>query len=130
MKKKEDLNFEIAFFEGVLSFAPDFTEALFCLGDAYSKKGRFEEGLIIDLRLNKLLPADETARYNLACDYSLLKQPDACLAALHQAIELGYRDFSFMHKDPDLAFIRTDPRYQQLLARWLTRERGVNQKIQ
>jgi len=115
MSKQEELDFEISFYENLLKKKPDFVNALIALGDAYTKRGRYEDGLKIDQRLAQLSPDDPTVHYNLACSYSLLKIPDFCLDALKKAIQLGYRDFGFMKKDPDLDFIRRDPRYKELL---------------
>jgi len=117
-KKKDNLDFEITFFERLLEHKPTFVQALVALGDAYTKKGLYEKGLEIDKRLVQLKPKDDIVYYNLACDYSLLEQAEQSLQALEQALELGYRDFSFMEKDPDLAFIRKDPRFRQLLSRY------------
>jgi tetratricopeptide (TPR) repeat protein len=115
MSKQEDLDFEISFYENLLKENPNFVEALIALGDAYTKRGCYEDGLKIDQRLVQLRPDDPTVHYNLACSYSLLKMAKPCLAVLKKAIQLGYRDFSFMKKDPDLDFIRRDPRYKELL---------------
>ena len=115
MSLQEDLDFEISFYEGVLRNRPDFIDALIALGDAYTKRRRYKDGLNIDQRLAGLRPDDPIVHYNLACSYSLLKLADLCLRALRRAIRLGYRDFAFMHKDPDLEFIRKDPRYKELL---------------
>jgi tetratricopeptide (TPR) repeat protein len=113
MKHKQDLDFEINFFESLLEKRPDFTEALVALGDTYTKKGRFQDGLRIDQKLASLRPEDAVVAYNLACDYSLLHDAELCLQALGRAVKLGYDDFVFMDKDPDLEFIRNDPRYRE-----------------
>ncbi len=117
-KKKDNLDFEISFFERLLEYKPTFVQALVALGDAYTKKGLYEKGLEIDKRLVQLKPKDDIVYYNLACDYSLLEQTEQSLQALAQALQLGYRDFSFMEKDPDLAYTRKDARYRQLLSRY------------
>lgn len=62
-----------------------------------------------------LRPEDATVRYNLACRYALLKQPDLALVTLRKAIELGYSDFRYMEEDRDLESIRKDPRFRKLL---------------
>ncbi len=121
MDKTEDLDFEIAFYEGLLKKLPDFVNALSALGDAYTKRGRFQDGLRVDQRLAQLKPKDPLVYYNLACSYSLLQMPGECLAALRSALRLGYRDFRFMEQDKDLAFIRQDPRYRTLLSRYRRR---------
>ena len=110
------LDFEISFFEGILAHTPGFIEAWIALGDAYTKKGRYEDGLQVDSKLARMRPDDGVIRYNLACSYSLLGKADACLQALADAIRLGYRDFAFMFADADLAFIRKDPRFHELLS--------------
>ena len=114
----ENLDFEISFYEDLLKENPDFVDALIALGDAYTKKGRYKEGLEIDKRLVRLKPQEPIIHYNLACSYSLLKMSDVCLQTLERAIHLGYREFGFMEKDPDLNFIRKDPRYRNLLSRY------------
>jgi len=121
MTSQEDLDFEISFYENLLKGKPDFVDALIALGDAYTKRGRCKEGLKIDQRLARLKPDDPVVHYNLACSYSLLKMSDLCLEALEKAIHLGYSEFSFMQKDPDLEFIRKDPRYRELLSRYAKR---------
>jgi len=117
MISREDLNFEISFYEKLLRKKPDFINALVALAEAYTRTGRYKEGLKIDQRLVELKPADPIAHYNLACSYSLLKIADASLLALKKAIDLGYRDFAFIEKDQDLEFIRKDPRYKELLSK-------------
>ena len=123
----EDLDFEISFYEGILKENPDFVNALVVLGDAYTKRGRFQEGLLVDQRLAHLKPDDPIVHYNLACSYSLLETPGAALDALTEALRLGYRDFSFMERDSDLISIRKEPRYQELIARY-GRKRAEKEK--
>ncbi len=115
MISREDLDFEISFYERLLKKRPDFINALVALGDAYTKRGRYEDGLKVDKRLVRLKPDDPLVHYNLACSYSLLKMAESALSALKKAIRLGYRDFAFMERDPDLEYIRKDPRYKELL---------------
>jgi tetratricopeptide (TPR) repeat protein len=109
--KKENLEFEISFYEALLKKDPKFIEALIPLAENYTRVGRHEEGLKIDLELSKLLPEDPMVHYNLACSYSLLNQIDASGKALDKAIHLGYHDFEHMEKDPDLALLRSSPVY-------------------
>jgi tetratricopeptide (TPR) repeat protein len=118
---EEDLDFEISFYEDLVRDKSDFIDALMLLADAYTKKGLYEKGLEADLKLTALRPKDPTIAYNLACDYSLLKDADRCLETLEKAIALGYRDFRYMTKDPDLDFIRHDNRYKALILRFRKR---------
>lgn len=121
-RMEEDLDFEISFYEDLIKGKPDFIDALVLLGDAYTKKGMYQKGLEADLRLSSLLPKDATVHYNLACDYALLKDADHCLETLEKAIKLGYRDFKWMEKDVDLAYVRQDARYKELVAKYRKRQ--------
>lgn len=111
---KEDLEFEIRFFEGISHRDPDFIEALQILGDAYTKTGQWDKGLQVDERLARLCPDNALVFYNLACSYSLLKQLDAAFAALDRAIKLGYDDTRWLVKDPDLENLRRDNRFEKI----------------
>jgi tetratricopeptide (TPR) repeat protein len=115
---QKDLSFEISFYESLLARKPDFYQALVALGEAYTAAGMHREGLDADLRLLKLRPLDETVHYNLACDYSLLNDTGPCLKHLEKALVLGYREFRFMEQDTDLAFVRQDVRFWELLAKY------------
>ncbi len=111
---KEDLEFEIRFFEGVTQRDPDFIDALQILGDAYTKTGQWEKGLTIDKRLARLCPNNPLVFYNLACSYSLMSHLDEAFAALNRAVRLGYNDAKWMVKDPDLENLRKDSRFEAL----------------
>ena len=111
---KEDLEFEIRFFEGISHRDPDFIEALQILGDAYTKTGQWEKGLKVDERLAKLCPDNPLVFYNLACSYALLKHVDEAFAALDQAVRLGYNDARWLTKDPDLDNLRQDNRFEKI----------------
>jgi tetratricopeptide (TPR) repeat protein len=112
--RKEDLEFEIEFFEGIAHREPDYIEALQILGDAYTKSGQWEKGLKIDERLAKLCPDNPLVFYNLACSYSLLNRVDEAFAALTEAVKRGYDDARWLTKDPDLANLRHDDRFEKI----------------
>jgi tetratricopeptide (TPR) repeat protein len=122
--KKEDLAFEIAFFEGIARRDPDYIEALQVLGDAYTKTGQWEKGLLVDQRLARLCPENPLVFYNLACSYSLMKSIDEAFAALDRAVQLGYNDARWLAKDPDLENLRHDSRFETI--RLHLRKRGHN----
>jgi tetratricopeptide (TPR) repeat protein len=111
---KEDLEFEIEFFEGVTKRDPGFIEALQILGDAYTKRGQWDKGLKIDKRLAHLCPDNPLVFYNLACSYSLVSRLDESFAALNKAVKLGYNDAQWLAKDPDLANLRQDSRFETI----------------
>jgi tetratricopeptide (TPR) repeat protein len=113
----EELDFEIAFYEGILERLPDAADVLMALGNDYTRRGLLEKGLAIDEQLCRLRGNDPIVRYNLACTYSLLGRLDDALEALTTAVAMGYNDFSYMQQDPDLDNLRADPRYADLLER-------------
>jgi tetratricopeptide (TPR) repeat protein len=115
--EKRSLDVEIGFIEGVVRRDPDYIEALQILGDDYTRRGRFGDGLKIDEQLARLRPQDPTVLYNLACSYSLTGETDAAFEALHRALGAGYDDFKWLAQDPDLAALRSHPRYDEVRAK-------------
>jgi Flp pilus assembly protein TadD len=114
-EKKTDLDFEARFFESVLKHNPRYVAVLEILGGLYTRQGRIADGLKMDRKLVKLQPGNATARYNLACSLALSKRKAAALTELRQAVELGYRDFTWMEQDPDLDGLQKHPEFQALL---------------
>ncbi len=113
----DDRIFEIQFFERLVERHPAFVEPLIQLGELYTRTGRYTDGLQIDRRLTKLRPRDPITWYNLACSYSLVGQFAYALRALKKAIQLGYEDWAFLQRDPDLAPLRRAPAFQHFLAK-------------
>jgi tetratricopeptide (TPR) repeat protein len=113
----KNLDLEILFFEGLVRRDPTYIEALQILGDNYTRRGLYTEGLLIDQRLSRLRPDDSIVHYNLACSYSLTGQIDLAFQALHAAISLGYRDFKAMDSDPDLNNVRQHAEYKRIRAK-------------
>src|SRR5688572_4600003 len=89
-RELRDLDVEISFLEGVVKRDPGFVEALQVLGDAFTKRGKFDAGLEVDEQLSKLCPDDPMVLYNLACSYALTKRFEPAVVALLRAIEIGY----------------------------------------
>ena len=114
---RDELEFEIDFFERLVARHPAFVEPLTQLGEAYTRAGRYTDGLTVDRRLVKLRPRDPITWYNLACSCALLEQLSQAMRALKKAIELGYDDWEFLQRDPDLASLRRAPEFQHFLAK-------------
>ncbi|HZI33254.1 MAG TPA: hypothetical protein VFF11_13015 [Candidatus Binatia bacterium] len=112
--EKRDLDTKIQFIEGLVRRDPDYVDALQLLGDHYTQRGRYLEGLHVDERLARLEPKNPLVFYNLACSYSLTEEFDRALFALDHAIKLGYRDFAWLAKDPDLKKLRANPAFAEL----------------
>jgi tetratricopeptide (TPR) repeat protein len=113
-EQQRTLDVQIEFMEGVVRRDPRYVEALQLLGDNYTKRGRYNEGLTVDERLAQLEPENPLVFYNLACSYSLTDQCDRAADAIEKALTLGYSDFKWLVKDPDLRKLRAHPRYKQI----------------
>jgi tetratricopeptide (TPR) repeat protein len=116
-REARDLDIEIGFLEGVVRRDPEYVDALQVLGDNYTQRGRYHKGLDIDLHLCRLRPRDALTHYNLACSLALTGETARAIEILHRALDLGYRDFKWMRRDPDLRGIRRHPLYQSIRAR-------------
>jgi tetratricopeptide (TPR) repeat protein len=116
MSRKEDTNFDIAFYESVLRRDPSYVDVVELLGGLYTKAGRIADGLKMDRKLVRLLPDNDTAHYNLACSLALCKRPTEALRSLAKAVDLGYDDAGWMETDPDLEPLRKRKAFAVLLA--------------
>src|SRR5271165_6971183 len=114
---QRDLDTKINFLAGIVRRDPDYVDALQLLGDHYTQRGLFQEGLKVDERLAQLEPNSSLVFYNLACSYSLTAQYDRAVQALDRALELGYRDFAWLARDPDLKKLRQQPAYDDIKAK-------------
>lgn len=109
------MDFEIHFYERILDRKPDFVQALMALGDLYTKKGRFQEGLTLDRRLSQLRPEDPYVFYNLACSYSLINDIAKAASVMKLAVKNGYRNFVFLENDRDLVNLLKDADFRRYL---------------
>jgi tetratricopeptide (TPR) repeat protein len=116
-QEQRDLDLEITFMEGIVRRDSEYVEALQILGDAYTRRGRYEDGLKVDQQLAILCPDNALVHYNLACSFSLTCCFDEAADALEEAINLGYRDFKWISQDPDLKNLRKQPCYRKIRAK-------------
>jgi tetratricopeptide (TPR) repeat protein len=114
---QRDLDIKIEFLAGLVRRDPDYVDALELLGDHYTRRGRYAEGLKVDEHLARLEPRRPLVFYNLACSCSLTGQFDRAALALEKALQLGYRDFRWLAKDPDLRKLRQQPIYRDIEAK-------------
>lgn len=64
---------------------------------------------------DKLQFAQWRARYNIACSYALMNNKDAAFEWLHKALEVGFNQTQLLETDSDLASLREDSRFQNVL---------------
>ena len=113
-KEVRELDVKITFMEGIVRRDPRYVEALQILGDHYTQRGRYEHSLQVDKQLSNLEPCNPLVFYNLACSYSLNGELDMAAVALEKALSLGYRDFKWLARDPDLQKLRKHPSYRTI----------------
>ena len=121
LAERSQLDFELNFFGAIVGSLPDYLDALRVHANNLSVKGLVKESLKTDLKLAELRPEDPDIRYNLACRYAQLRQPDMAIETLRQAVELGFRDFRSLLQDRDLDSLRKDPRFRQLIREYADR---------
>jgi hypothetical protein len=56
--------------------------------------------------------------YNCACCHARLEDPQAGLVSLVRAMEAGYDDYDNIRVDADIALLRSDERFEGLMARF------------
>lgn len=116
--KREDreyLRFSLEFCSQILDARPGQAEALEVAANHLTALGFYTDGLLLDQRLVQIRPADPNVYYNLGCSFALIGRMDDAMAALNKAVENGYRDYRHMATDDDLAALRHDPRFEDLL---------------
>jgi tetratricopeptide (TPR) repeat protein len=118
-KQARELDVQISFLEGLVRRDSQYLEALQMLGDHYTQRGNYDHGLRVDQQLSRLQPCNPIVFYNLACSHSLTGEFDQAAAALEKSLALGYRDFNWLARDPDLAHLRQHSLYL-----------GIQRKIQ
>jgi tetratricopeptide (TPR) repeat protein len=113
-KEARELDVKISFLEGLIRRDPQYVEVLQMLGDHYTQRGRHDNSLKVDQQLSRLQPRNPLVFYNLACSHSLNGELDQAAAALEKALALGYRDFKWLARDPDLGPLRQHPLYRSI----------------
>jgi Flp pilus assembly protein TadD len=107
----------VEYLEDVARRQPSNLDVLAELGQVYTDLGRHADGLRVDRILAGLVPENPTVHYNLACSLALVGGKAEALDALERAVRLGYADGAHMARDRDLAVLRSEPRFQELLRR-------------
>jgi len=113
-KEMRELDVKIAFLEGLVRRDPRYVEALQLLGDQYALRGKPDDSLRVDQQLSQLQPRNPLVFYNLACSHSLNGEVSRAAEALERALVLGYRDFEWLAKDPDLSHLRQHPLFRHI----------------
>ena len=111
----KDSLFELEFMESLYQKLPKDKKVMTLLAELYTAYGKIDEGLSLDKKIVRMNPNDAVANYNLACSYSLKFHFKESVAALRNAVLLGYKDFKWMLDDPDLEPVRNSSFFNELL---------------
>jgi tetratricopeptide (TPR) repeat protein len=109
----------IAAFERVISIDPNHGLAHATLGGYYRKNGNEELAQKHIEKARNLLGADEN-EYNRACLEAICGNTERSLELLEIALKNRQTYVNWARDDPDLDFIRNDPRFHTLLTRYAT----------
>jgi serine/threonine protein kinase/Flp pilus assembly protein TadD len=100
--------------ENHLKQVPEDARARILLAADYAELDRVEDSLR-ELNMAVTLRANEASiLYNAACTYALLKRKPEALDTLRKAWEAGFKDSTWVRRDPDLALLRDEPEFDRL----------------
>ncbi len=114
--KQGEKSTETLFYEGLCLADPDQWDAVRLLADNLTAEGFHEEGLHWDRKLAAHFPFDPSVRYNLACSLSLTGFLPPSMEELKNAFRLGFGDWQWALKDPDLQALRSSTFWKENLA--------------
>ena len=105
----------ITLLEHAVELAPRNGWAWNSLAYAYLAAKRPEKAASSFERVLPFAPTNPTLLYNTACAYALSGNAEKALEMLERAVAGGYKDKAGLVADPDLAGVRGDPRFAEIL---------------
>ena len=100
-----------------LELAPDDVRARIFLANLYAAL-KMDEKALRELEIAVTLrPRESNVLYNAACTYGVLRRKSEALEMLRRSQEAGFLNLDWAAKDPDLACLRDDPEFQQLVGK-------------
>ncbi|MDX9971569.1 MAG: tetratricopeptide repeat protein [FCB group bacterium] len=97
-----------------VELAPNRLDALTAYANVLKARGKMDEAEEYYRRSVEADPRHPTPYYNLACFYSLRKEPEKALEKLEQAFSIDPSFADFAQRDPDLSDLHNDPRFEEL----------------
>jgi len=94
---------------------PDFAKAYSNRAVAHMQQRRYNRASDDLQRAIQIKPNDPDIYYNLTAFYSIQGQLDRALDSLDKSLEYGFKDYNVLRNDHDLANVRRDPEYKNIL---------------
>ena len=94
---------------------PEDARALYFGANALSQIGDKERSLEWAARAQQVEPDEPQVLYNVACVFALLGENARAIDCLQRSTTHGWVQKEWMAHDPDLAGLRSDPRFQKLV---------------
>lgn len=107
------IEFELGMYELGRELYPRNRRVMDGLVSTYSAAGRHEDALRMANELIKAEPDNARHHYNYACGLCCLERLDEAMECLQKAVELGFNDFEYLTKDPDLEPLRSLPAFRE-----------------
>ncbi|MCP5052152.1 MAG: hypothetical protein GY940_33605 [bacterium] len=81
----------------------------------YMGKKDYQRAALFFQLAEELEAQHPTLFYNMACAYARIKNKKKALSALNRAVEKGYSNRDYMMKDEDLAYIRNEKAFKEII---------------
>jgi serine/threonine protein kinase/tetratricopeptide (TPR) repeat protein len=105
---------QIQVLEGHLKVFPEDARARVLVACCYAEWERIDDA-VRELNLAMALrPNEPSVLYNAACTFCMLGRKVEAIDALKKAWETGWRDATWVRRDPDLARLHGDPDFERL----------------
>lgn len=114
----KDMKYARAAFQLARESNPALGRAPICEAEALCELKDYAEAVKCYEMGLKLEPDFSLGYYNLACAQSLLGEKAKALAAIEEALKLGYDRFDHLEKDDDLKAARVGPEFAALLEKY------------
>jgi serine/threonine protein kinase/Flp pilus assembly protein TadD len=102
-------------FDRHLEWVPEDARARILLASNYAWLGNQADAMRELQRAVALRPNDSNILYNAACVYGILQEKAEALGLLKRAREVGYSNWDWVARDPDLACLQSDPEFRKLV---------------
>jgi serine/threonine protein kinase/tetratricopeptide (TPR) repeat protein len=98
-----------------LSQHPDDARAHMYFALTLTRAGKTGEAKQEAEKALALSPDDPVMSYNTACFYARLGEQSLAAKTLQKAVTIGYENYEWMKRDPDLESVRNEPEYIELM---------------